>query len=88
MRFNSSVYETEDLGSLGQQKSVKITNWKQYSMKIVIKLKKCFQNYGELLKQNFKVFACSSLLFNKRKFGHHTSESKETLKDDFPCWKW
>ena len=43
------VWKTKNV--LGNQKSLKIKNWKHYSMKIVAKYKKRSQNLWESLKQ-------------------------------------
>ena len=51
-RFKSGDWKTKNV--LGSQKSLKMKNWKHYSMKIVAKHKKSSQNLWELLKQLFQ----------------------------------
>ena len=46
------AWKTENV--LGSQKSLKMKNWKHYSMKIVAKHEKSSQNLWESLKQPFK----------------------------------
>ena len=51
-RFKSGDFGLKDV--LGSQKSLKMKNWKHYSMKIVAKHKKSPQNLWESLKQTFQ----------------------------------
>ena len=53
-RFNSGDFGLEDEERPGQPKSLKIKNWKHYSMKIVAKHKKSSQNLWKSLKKPFQ----------------------------------
>ena len=52
-RFKSGDFGLEDEERPGQPKSLKMKNWKNYSMKIVAKHKKSSQNLWQTLKQSF-----------------------------------
>ena len=51
--FKGGDFGLEDEERLGQPKSLKMKNWKHYSMTIVAKHKKSSQNLCESLKQPF-----------------------------------
>ena len=53
-RFKSGDFGLEDEERPGQPKSLKMKNWKHYSMKIVANHKKSSQNLWESLKQTFQ----------------------------------
>ena len=53
-RFKSGDFGLEDEERPRQQKSLKMKNWKHYSMNIVAKHKKSSQNLLESLKQPFQ----------------------------------
>ena len=62
-RFKSGDFGLEDEDVLGSRKSLKMKNWKYYSMKIVAKHKKSSQNFSiRLLLVNSWKFSCDDLL--------------------------
>ena len=54
VRFKMVILAWKTKNVLGNQKSLKMKNWKHYSMKIVAKHKKSSQNLCESLKQPFQ----------------------------------
>ena len=58
---------------LGSQKSLKMKNWKHYSMKIVAKHKKSSQSLWELLKQLFQNVWNQLDTFQSKEIRFHTN---------------